>query len=83
MKSRDEEIPHSNSEEPLVPVRATPSRTPPAVEKTPGVNPDNPPADYQTGVGITTAALRDRRGPRPPDVAVGHVSDYAAAAGRR
>jgi hypothetical protein len=75
-------IPHSNAEEPLPSVEATPTRTPPAPSEKPGLNPPSGMAAPSTGLNMASPAI-DRRGPRPPDVQIGKVADYAAAAGHR
>jgi hypothetical protein len=75
-------IPHSNAEEPLPSVEATPTRTPPAPSEKPGLNPPSGMAAPSTGLNMASPAI-DRRGPRPPDVQIGKAADYAAAAGHR
>jgi hypothetical protein len=75
-------IPHSSAQQPVTPVESTPTRTPPAPTEAPGLHPTEGMAAPSSGLNMAAPAI-DTRGPRPPDVQIGKVADYAAAAGHR
>jgi hypothetical protein len=56
--------------------------TPPSAGTTTGINPEPPGVRKETGIPTSPPAI-DRRGPRPPDVQVGSVRDYARSAGAK